>query len=97
MVELVNTSPEYADIRSIFFSRVVADLVQAAGGRIAGVSYNIQGIWDEYLRSTSQGEFHIRRRVDLPSGAKILSFFYGAIDFTKVEIYNLTDDDISFI
>jgi hypothetical protein len=102
VVKQVNSAPEYADLRAIYRSRVLAewyrkeragvgyfsDLINVgrATSWLSAPSWNPRDVFSRYLRSMREGEMNLTRTTKDGDYLVTRAYFYGGVDFSAVSL-----------
>eukprot|EP00164_Ancoracysta_twista_P004391 GFYU01005920.1.p1 GENE.GFYU01005920.1~~GFYU01005920.1.p1 ORF type:complete len:372 (-),score=106.05 GFYU01005920.1:116-1231(-) len=123
LIDRINTGEEYAQIREVFYARVLSEWYrglndgpaaessdngqkarivpggdESAGNLIADsyprVEFDALAVFDAYVASLNSGEFKLIRKVAVEDRVYPRNFFYGGVDFTKIDVEYLSPEDV---
>ena len=97
LTRAVNSAPEYAELRLAYYWRLVWEWARERGaaGALIGAAvplgdpvrvegWSTEGLFDDYLASVGEGEFHIKREVSVGSVRLLRTYYHGGVDFRHV-------------
>ncbi|GAA5200886.1 hypothetical protein GCM10023322_79750 [Rugosimonospora acidiphila] len=102
--DAVNHSPDFAELRRVYLARVAAEWYrQRHTGSLTSMIDNgdvsrwqaIQGwssrsVFDEYVKSYTQGEYHVQKQLDSGNIRYTFTYTDGGVDFGSVPFSKLT-------
>ena len=92
LIDRVNHGLEYAELRSIYHARVIAEWVRehaahvtlpAAGALPVPANWSPREVWQRYVDSVTAGEFDLTRTTVEGNLIVTRRYLYGGVDFTS--------------
>jgi uncharacterized repeat protein (TIGR01451 family) len=109
MSQTVNTSPEFAELRRVYLSRVAAEWVRARAGRAtplgkiidsgaidpwaANPPWNPMDIFNQYLHAYRNPDYSYTRTFEQGGQSYTFTYVMGGVDFAKTPRENLSKQD----
>jgi Xanthomonas XOO_2897-like deaminase/Domain of unknown function DUF11 len=109
MSQTVNTSPEFAELRRVYLSRVAAEWARARADRstplgqlidsgkvdqwAANPPWNPMDIFNQYLHAYRNPDYSYTRTVEQGGQTYTLTFVMGGVDFSRTPRQNVSNKD----
>jgi uncharacterized repeat protein (TIGR01451 family) len=109
LVQVVNTAPEFAELRRVYLSRVAAEWVRARVDRstplgklvdsgaidpwVADPAWNPMDTFNAYLTSYRNGDYSYTRTAEEGGTTHTLTYVMGGVDFSRTPRQNVSRRD----